>query len=143
MENTLWTIGYEQRTVHSFLSILKQENVERVVDVRENPWSRKKGFTKDELRTELGEEGLEYEHCAPLGAPKSMRDKIGGEWDEEQFFRAYSHYLTAHSEDLERLEGDLHEKRTALLCYERDPEDCHRSVIADELEGNGWEIIHI
>jgi uncharacterized protein (DUF488 family) len=69
----IFTIGYEGATVGEFLSAMKKAGVERVIDIRALPLSRRPGFSKTPLRTALEEEGIEYVHLKALGTPSEGR----------------------------------------------------------------------
>src|SRR5215213_5559790 len=69
----IFTIGYEGATVPEFLAALKDAGVERVIDVRALPLSRRPGFSKSPLRAALEEAGIEYVHLKALGTPADGR----------------------------------------------------------------------
>lgn len=108
--------------------------MERLIDVRELPISRKRGFVKTALSEALASAGVEYLHLRALGNPKEFRDlyKSGrvaaGKSAYERFL------LSERSEELDELDRILRKKRTALMCVEEDPSVCHRQVILDALQ---------
>ena len=63
----LFTIGYEATTMAEFLDALTKAGVERVIDVRAVPNSRRPGFSKTPLRNALAEAGIDYVHLRALG----------------------------------------------------------------------------
>ncbi|MBU1626147.1 DUF488 domain-containing protein, partial [bacterium] len=67
----LYTIGYEGRETDEFISELKKHDITRLIDIRENPFSRKKGFYKSALKTALENQGIEYIHLKALGTPSA------------------------------------------------------------------------
>src|SRR5204862_8110274 len=69
----IFTIGYEATTMAEFIASLKDAGVERVIDVRALPLSRRPGFSKSPLRAALEEEGMEYVHLKALGTPAEGR----------------------------------------------------------------------
>ena len=71
--NELFTIGYEGTTVGEFLSALQNAGVERVIDIRAVPNSRRPGFSKTPLRNALAEAGIDYVHLRALGTPADGR----------------------------------------------------------------------
>ena len=90
---TIYTIGYEGIDVQQFFMLLKEHNIETVVDVRELPLSRKPGFSKKILATALKLSGLEYTHLADLGCPKPIRDRYRADAD----WRSYKEeFLVCH-----------------------------------------------
>ena len=71
---TIFTIGYEATTMADFLSALTGAGVQRVIDVRALPLSRRPGFSKSSLAAALNEVGIDYVHLKALGTPKEGRD---------------------------------------------------------------------
>jgi uncharacterized protein (DUF488 family) len=126
----VFTIGYEGATMPEFIAVLKQAGVERVIDVRALPLSRRPGFSKTPLRGALSEAGLEYVHLRALGTPAAGRD-AARKGRHEELKRIYAGQLelpeaiaqTAQMLDLAA------EKPSALLCFERDPGGCHRTLL--------------
>lgn len=138
----LFTVGYEGMSLDAFVDELLQEGVERVVDVRENPWSRKPGFTKGPLEDALDKAGISYEHVGALGTPKAVREALG-EGELESFEDAYQRHLEENEEALSRLEALADEAATAIMCMERRVEDCHRRFLAQRFASVGWRIVHL
>lgn len=131
---TLYTIGYEQHaTPKGLLSALRKAGVRRLVDVRELPLSRRRGFSKRALSEVLEESGVSYHHVRPLGNPKPYRDlyRSGRQVEGEEGYRAHLRNGSAHAVDT--LAEELSEKATCLLCFEADHTRCHRALIVDEL----------
>src|SRR6476619_1849341 len=69
----IFTIGYEAATVPDFVAALQSAGVQRVIDVRALPLSRRPGFSKSPLRGALVEAGIEYVHLKALGTPAEGR----------------------------------------------------------------------
>ena len=131
MANRTFTIGYSGRSVNEFLGILKKAGVERVVDVRALPLSRKKGFSKNLLCSALAEQGIEYIHLRAAGNPfREMKNDIA------KCLKLYGEYLDAHPKIVNEVECAVRNQNTALLCFEADACACHRSVIAQRLSRN-------
>ena len=132
--NTLYTLGYEGSDVQQFIAALLKARVEVVVDVRAVPLSRKKGFSKRRLTAELAAAGIEYIHFVELGNPRNGRDaaKAG---DATEFHRIYSGHLksAAAKKSLKRLAELAVSRPTCLVCFEREPSECHRTLVATEL----------
>ncbi|TGP91228.1 MULTISPECIES: DUF488 domain-containing protein [unclassified Mesorhizobium] len=129
--SVVYTIGYEGTDIERFVATLKAVGIERLADVRAVALSRKKGFSKKALSTRLEAEGIEYLHFIDLGDPKPGRDAArAGFFDK---FRAiYSAHLDSDDaqSSLRELVVVAGEKPTCLLCFERDPVTCHRSIVA-------------
>ena len=74
----IFTIGYEGATVGEFVDALQKAGVERVIDIRALPLSRRPGFSKTPLRGALAEAGIEYVHLKALGTPADGRAAARG-----------------------------------------------------------------
>ena len=131
------TIGYEQSAPDEFLDRLRVHQVNLIVDVREIPLSRKKGFSKHQLRTLLEGRGVDYLHIQALGAPKVIRERLreSGAWFE--YVKSYEMVLSKRIEDVMTLIEMAKERRICLLCFERRPEECHRMLVARAMESHG------
>lgn len=139
-------MGYEGREIDEFVERLKQYGITRLIDVRDMPLSRKKGFSKSSLRERLSQERIEYVHVKALGCPPPIRNKVKSDGDYDSFFEAYSTYLSEHMDVVAELRRHLFDGNVCLMCYERSHEECHRSVVAStirEYYGNGVQIKHI
>lgn len=134
MMTTLCTIGYEGAALTDFVATLKASGVQRVVDVRELPQSRRPGFSKNAVRLALADASIGYEHRRELGDPKPGRDAARA-GDMKLFRRIFMAHVAspAARESIGTLVELIHEERCALLCYERNPQDCHRKLLCDEL----------
>lgn len=137
------TIGYEGATVAEFIAALQAAGVERVIDVRALPLSRRPGFSKSPLRAALGEAGIEYVHLKALGTPAAGRAAArAGRHAELQ--RIYSGQLElpeaiAQSAEMLALAG---EKPSALLCMEREPAHCHRTLLLNAVARDA-DVVHL
>jgi uncharacterized protein (DUF488 family) len=139
----VWTIGYEGRTPDQLVADLRAAGVEQVLDVRELPLSRKRGFSKSSLAALLQSHGIAYAGERRLGAPREIRHRLrgGGAW--EPFAAAYLAHLDGQDEALAEVEVQARRRPTALLCYERDALACHRSLLAGRLARRGLLPVHL
>lgn len=139
------TIGYEGTTIESFVSRLRTAEITHLVDVRAVPVSRKRGFSKRQLEARLVEEGIRYVSLKGLGDPKPGRDAArAGEYGE--FRRIYrSHLQTdAAQADLRTAIDLAATTKVCILCYEKNPTECHRSIVAGEMRRlGGVEVEHL
>jgi uncharacterized protein (DUF488 family) len=141
----VFTIGYEGADVDRFLTTLKDAGVATLADVRAVALSRKRGFSKSALRDALAHQGIGYEHFIKLGTPKEGRQAARA-GDGELMRRIYcDDVLTtepaqAAFRDLEALAGA---QPICLLCFERDPANCHRTVLAQRLAERGFETVDL
>ena len=128
----IFTIGYEGSTVPEFLAALQKAGVERVIDVRALPLSRRPGFSKSPLRAALHEAGIEYVHLKALGTPAEGRSaaRAGRQADLERIYAGQLELPEAMAQSAQMLELAA-AKPSALLCFERDPAQCHRTLLLD------------
>jgi uncharacterized protein (DUF488 family) len=128
---TLWTIGYEQLWPDALVAELLAADVQRVLDVRFRPQSRRPGMSKTKLAIKLAEHGIAYEHRRELGTPVEIRGLFRARHLEEAraAYRAQVDGATVDALAAELERGP----RTALLCLEANPAGCHRRVIAELL----------
>jgi len=101
-----------------------------VVDVRDLPLSRKRGFSKTALADSLRDVGLEYLHVRPLGCPKSIRDQYRMSRDWGAYTAAFMKHLKQQSAAVSELANLCESRTVALLCYEADAGACHRTYVA-------------
>ncbi len=131
---TLWTIGYERLLAPALVAELEAAGVERLLDVRYRPQSRRPGLSKTRLSDLLAEHGIAYEHRRELGTPPDIRwlFKAGRIAEAAPAFAA--HVEDTARDELDALAAELpRAPRTALLCLEADPATCHRRVLAEAL----------
>jgi len=133
---TLATIGYESAELVDFIATLKQAGVNRLIDVRELPISRRKGFAKKALSEALTRAGIEYLHLRGLGDPKEGRDAARA-GNMALFTRVFNRHMKSESArtDLQSAVRYAAEGGVCLMCYERDPSVCHRSIVASAISG--------
>ena len=131
---TILTIGYERhREPASLVAALQAAGVQRLLDVRELPLSRRRGFSKTALAEALREGGIAYEHDRALGNPKPYRELYKAGDVARGRARYTAHVRNGSAPAVDRLAETLPESRTCVLCVEHDHEVCHRAVIVDEL----------
>jgi uncharacterized protein (DUF488 family) len=126
----IFTIGYEGATVPEFVVALQNAGVERVIDVRALPLSRRPGFSKSPLKAALAEAGIDYVHLKALGTPSEGRTaaRAGRHADMARIYSGQLELPEAMAQSSEMLEL-AKEKPSALLCMEREPQHCHRTLL--------------
>ncbi len=143
----LFTTGYSGHDPNSFLELLREHGIDLVIDVRRIPMSRKKGFSRTALATFLEVHGLGYVHHRDLGVPQPLRQELrDGSCDLAAYLRRFRTYLRKQSDAIEEAYNLAIEKVCCLLCVEECSDECHRSVVAEELAGHNGkriEIVHI
>lgn len=126
----IFTIGYEATTMAEFLAALQEAGVKRVIDVRALPLSRRPGFSKSPLKVALSETGIDYVHLKALGTPSEGRSaaRAGRQDDLERIYAGQLELPEAIVQAGQMCELAA-ERPSALLCYEREPASCHRSLL--------------
>ncbi|QDX24993.1 DUF488 domain-containing protein [Sphingomonas suaedae] len=139
----VFTIGYEGATLDSFLGALERAGVRQVIDVRQLPLSRRPGFSKTPLAAALAERGIGYVHLRALGTPKPGRD-AAKKGDRATLEAVYAGQLELPEVQAAaaRMRDLIAEKPSALLCFEREPGMCHRTLLLDA-EGEGVEVVDL
>ncbi len=130
----LATIGTQGASIAALIAALKAAGVTVVLDVRAVPWSRRPEFAKRALSETLSEAGIAYVHLPGLGNPKAGRDaaRAGRRDDYRRIFTAHLDTPAAQT-DLDRAAALASAGKACLLCMEREPQHCHRSLVADAL----------
>jgi len=135
----IYTMGYEGLSVDDFLNRLLKNGVQCLLDVRNNPVSRRYGFHKSTLSRLCGLLGLEYFHFPELGIPASSRKKLHCKEDYEGLFKEYKYsILSVQHTTLRRLARMVNDRPSVLVCMEADPTYCHRTTLAEALSPIAW-----
>lgn len=130
-DGAVYTLGTSTRSFDEFAALLSSHGIQVVADVRRFPSSRFEHFCQPNLARSLAEMGIEYIY---------MGGELGGY--RKGGYRGFT--ATAEfQEAVAELERVARERETAVVCAERFPWHCHRRFIALELEGRGWQVIHI
>lgn len=133
-DQVLFTIGYEGRGIEAFMNILIQNDIRLLGDVRKNPFSRKFGFSKKKLEHITDMVGIKYVHIPALGIESNKRRSLDSVDDYQCLFKEYAKMLRNSKQQLEYLYSLLQTNvRIALMCFEKEPEMCHRHVITEHL----------
>jgi uncharacterized protein (DUF488 family) len=146
MGGELWTIGHSTKPIDEFLALLESHDIACLVDVRTVPRSRHNPqFDTQTLAKHLSTAGVIYTHRPALGGlRKPKKDSINTGW-KNLSFRGYADYMQTEQfvDALEGLIEEARQARTAIMCAEAVPWQCHRSLIADALLSRGWTVRHI
>jgi uncharacterized protein (DUF488 family) len=141
-ETGIVTLGYEGRKLDQFLLILKGNHVKRLIDVRNNPFSLKPGFSKSSLARALESVGISYLHVPELGIESHRRRNLSKD-GLTTLFQNFERELDSKVTLLNRIKELAQKEKVALMCFEADVEICHRNVIAKKLRDNGIDIINL
>ena len=136
------TIGYQEASQAAVLDALRAAGIELLVDVRAVAASRRPGFSKSKLAAGLASVGIQYLHLRGLGTPADGRlaARTGHHAEMRRIYT--THLATAEAQAglaaLSRVIADG--TAVCLLCFERRPEHCHRSIITEQL---GMTVDHL
>jgi len=143
---SIWTVGHSTRSFEAFLTLLTEQRIASLVDVRHYPGSRRVTWaTKENLAIALSERGIAYEHIVDLGG---YRKPVGGTMNQgwhNAGFRGYADHMGSPEfvMALDRLVEMAKGTRTAIMCAEAVPWKCHRSLLSDSLLVRGVPVVHI
>jgi uncharacterized protein (DUF488 family) len=140
------TVGHSTRTIEAFLALLREHAIERVLDVRRWPASRRHPqFGREPLASALGDTGIRYLWRGDLGGYRTpARDSPNTGW-RTGTFRAYADFMLtpAFALAIDEVAEAARAERVALMCAEAVPWRCHRQLLADALVVRGWPVRHI
>jgi uncharacterized protein (DUF488 family) len=117
--------------------------VTTVVDIRDKPISRKKGFSKSALGQGLALNHINYIHLKALGTPKHLRDELNKTKNYLKFFNNYNHFLETKTKYINEIIKIMIHKRVALVCFEKDASKCHRNAVAQKIRGTSFRPVAI
>lgn len=136
----IFTIGYEGATQPELIAALRAAGVRQVMDVRAVPLSRKPGFSKNVLAAGLREAGISYVHLKALGTPPAGREAARkGQMAEMKRIYAVQLDTPEAGAEAARMIALAEQTPSALLCFERDPAQCHRTPLREAVMA-GWEV---
>jgi uncharacterized protein YeaO (DUF488 family) len=144
-KGTVYTIGYEGKSITQFIEKLKKMGIEQLIDVREIALSRKNGFAKTSLRKALDDNGIVYKHLPELGSPSDIRHKLKEDWNYVAFFKDYTKSLERPESQtaLVELENLAHMRKSVIMCFEYSVEKCHRKILKEMLMAKGFGAVDI
>ncbi len=147
MTDNLFTIGYQGRTLAQLIQTLQENAITVLCDVRRNAISRKPGFSKAVLQSALEAAGIRYVHLPELGTDSKDRPPAGdNSYLTIAFFTKYMLQLREEpkkQEALQHIKVLMYRNRVALMCFEKNVEECHRKIIFNEILGTGKEERHL
>jgi uncharacterized protein (DUF488 family) len=141
--DTIWTIGHSNHPLERFLDLLARHQMGMVIDVRSSPYSRYASqFNRETIRPALENRGIHY---------LFLGDLLGGRTDDERFYDEQGHVLYGRLAEspgfrrgIEQLTEAMGQFRTAILCGEEDPADCHRRLLVGRvLQERGVQVVHL
>jgi uncharacterized protein (DUF488 family) len=138
----IYTIGHSKHPIERFTALLQQHGIEALADVRSTPYSRfNPQFNREKLQTALAGVGIRYVF---LGEELGARSKDPACYEDGRVSYAKLAASEIFRTGIDRLLTGMREHRIALMCAEREPLDCHRTIlVARELERAGVPVTHI
>ena len=144
MRRKLFTIGYLGRPLNEFIDGLLSHGIECLIDTREIPISRKKGFSKSLLEAELGRAGIAYRHFRPLGSPRLIRHQLRETGDYDRFFAEVGLHLASieASEAVRKVISLARSMSSCLMCCCPDWRYCHRKRLIEAISRRSHFAFH-
>lgn len=139
------TIGYEAAAIEDLIATLARAGITRLIDIRQSPYSKRSEFSMDELRTALADYGIGYTHIRALGNPPAGREAARA-GHAAAFREIFSAHLNGPDgrDGLEQALALAVAEPVCLLCLEKSPRHCHRSMVAARLhELSGHAIVNL
>jgi len=127
----LWTIGHSNRSMETFLELLKEHAIQVLADIRSFPTSKIEHFKKEAMEKWLPEHGIEY-----LWLGRELGGYRRGGYKAHMRTKLFK-------EGIRKLLETASQKRTCIMCMEPNPKYCHRRFISAHLERKGVNVIHI
>lgn len=141
-DTSIFTIGYEGRSINQFLSILEGNHITKLIDVRNNSFSMKPGYSKNQLAKVLANRGISYLHIPELGIESHRRRNLTKE-GIATLFQCYRQELDSKESIIERIMVIADKEKVALMCFEANVHNCHRSVIAERVRKIGLCVVDL
>lgn len=142
----IWTIGHSTRTLEHFIEMLQSFNIEKLVDIRSFPGSKRyPHFNKENLELLMPENNIGYVHLKALGGRRPVKkDSKNTAW-KHSAFRGYADYMETDDfkNGIQELEVIALNQHSAYMCSEAVWWRCHRSMVSDYLKLHNWTVFHI
>ena len=133
----LFTFGYEGLDISVFIARARVAGVKTIVDVRELPLSRKKGFSKSSFCEALAAAEIAYVHMPALGCPKVVRNQYKRDGDWAMYTKGFLAYLATQQSTVAELVNIANATSACLVCFEADFAMCHRTFVARAVRQRG------
>ena len=142
MDETIFTVGHSTHTIERFIALLEQHGVTALCDVRSKPYSRMNPqFNREDLKRSLHERGITYVF---LGVELGARSDDPACCDHGKVLYDRLSQTELFNKGLERVREGAKKYKVALMCAEKEPLECHRTIlVARHLEALGSKIEHI
>ncbi len=133
-QRAIYTTGYEGLQVDKFLNLLLKNGIEQVIDVRRNPTSRRYGYHKSTLLSLCQKITLGYEHFCELGITGKDRANLNTSSDYDRVFNKYEKETLSNQSLVDSVIKLITAKPSVIICSEKNPAYCHRTILAKRLE---------
>lgn len=143
---TLYTIGHSTRSADEFLELLAENGIELLLDIRRFPASRRHPhFDRAALERALAGRGVRYRHVEELGGHRTVSAQSRNSGIADEALRGYADHTASETfaRAVERVLADARAARTAVMCAEARPSECHRRLLADWLAFQGHDVVHV
>jgi uncharacterized protein (DUF488 family) len=140
-ETGLVSLGYQGISIDGFIGKLIEHKVQTVIDLRRNPSSMKYSFSKKRLRENLSRFGIGYYPMPELGIASEERRNLKTLEDYRALFSRYRNVLGEDNPLVDELIAMGQQGKVAMICYESDPDYCHRGVVSDMIRRRGYEVV--
>ena len=140
--NTIFTIGHSNQTMDDFVGLLFQHNLTALADVRSNPYSRfNPHYDREELADSLKASGIKYVY---FGRELGGRSNNQSCYDDGRIRYDRLARMPQFLDGLKRLIRGASTYRVAMMCAEKEPLHCHRTLlVGNELDERGFTVVHI
>lgn len=138
-----YTVGYEKRNIDQFLSVLIENEIQILIDVRNNPFSMNFSFIGNKLKEHLTKVGIRYVHIPELGVESEDRKNLDSKKDYLRLFERYREELPSKRQKVNEIIDLGRKNRIAMMCFERDHSFCHRGVLAEFLRKQKLKVIDV
>jgi uncharacterized protein (DUF488 family) len=150
MTSTIFTIGFTKKTAEEFFRLLREAQVQKLIDIRENRVGQLAGFAKyPDLAFFLDRIlGITYDYQPILAPSPEIRDAYRKTHNWAQFEKSFRELMRQRSV-LDEVDPASFAGRVTLLCSEAEPEKCHRRLVAEMLaqhwtsQGHQVEVKHL
>jgi len=126
----IYTIGYQNVPIDKFIELLSDKGIKVVLDVRNKPFSYKFGFSKYWLEKFLPKSNIQYINIPNLGIPARYRNGMNG----NRLWKKYKEILDCNLNFVEDAIQIIQNNPTALMCFEANPDSCHRSILSQFIQ---------
>lgn len=143
---TVFTAGHSTRSADELVAILDEAGIELLVDIRRQPYSRRHPqFGREALQRTLAARGIRYRHAEDLGGLREPRADSPNTGIANAALRGYADHTasSAFVREVAKVLAEARAQRTAVMCAEASPVDCHRRLLSDWLVAHGHEVVHL